>query len=473
MRLDDSIDREIKRAFVDEQLVPTAASRVYCFGEFRFDSMRRLLFRGSDVKPMPERLAVILTQLVQANGALISKEVLASTLWPQEAVSDANLAQHVYMLRRLLGESARDNSYILSVPRRGYRFAAPVVVAAPVLHESFTVDAASLGQVLLDGGFDSFRSYCQGSYFLEQRTAPSLRRAIEFFEAALALNPDYVPALIGVARAHATIGAYWYAPPNLSFPFARRAVARALEIDPGSAVAHAVVSGLLCFDDWNWDGATDAIDLAIRLNPGSTLVRNNAAWLYICTGSYREALAQAQLALLMEPSSLPLQLLVARVLLHSGDYGNALAIMSNLLEVDQTFYIARRYRAQAYLLNGEPENALADLQLLPEERSEDPSFRLPMLGRAYADMGDVGRADKILRALQALAQTDYVPCWNGAIVAAGLGRLDEALAYLHDAYEQHEATLPFLKSLPWFEQLSGSPAFKDLLNKIGPGAGAP
>ena len=231
-----------------------------------------------------------------------------------------------------------------------------------------------------------------------------------------------------------------------------------------------MVSGLLCFADWDWKGAKAAIDVALRLNPGSTFVRNNAAWLNVCMGDYAEALAQAQFALTMDPSSLPLQLLLARVLVHSKDYGNAADMMSNLLEEDPGFYIARRYRAQAYLLNGEPDKALADLQLLPEERSEDPSFRLPMLGRVYADLGDFLRAQKILETLQWLAQTDYVALWNLAIVASGLGRLDDALSYLETAYDQREATLPFLKSLPWFEPIAGAARFKSLVLRVGPGA---
>lgn len=448
--------------------VPTAASRVYCFDDFRFDSLRRLLFQGSTVTPMPERLALLLTQLLQAAGGVVSKETLALTAWPQEAVSDANLAQHIYLLRRLLGESPRDHSYVLSAPRRGYRFAAPVTVAQPALNESFTADAASLGEVLLGHGFESFRSYCQGSFFLEQRSAPSLRRAIEFFETALAASSDYVPALIGLARAQALLGEYWHSPPNVTFPIAKDAVDRALRADPTSAIAHAVVSELLCFGEWNWKAARIEIELAIHLNPGSTFVRNNAAWLHVCTGDYAEALQQAQFALLMEPASLSLQLLLARVLLHSGDYRNAAAIMSNLLDADPGFYIARRYRAQARLLGGEPDKALADLQLLPEDRSEDLSFRLPMLGRAYADMGDARRAERILETLQARAETDYVAYWNLAIVATGLGRRDDAMTYLEGAYAEHEATLPFLRSLPWFRQVAGDPRFATMLNNIGP-----
>lgn len=448
--------------------IPSGASRVYCFGDLRFDSMRRLLFRDSEVIPIPERMSLILTELLQANGGVVSKDTLALTVWPDEAVSDANLAQHIYMLRRLLGEHARDHAYILSVPRVGYRLAVPATVAPPALNESFTADAASLGEILSDAAFDPFRYYCQGSFFLEQRTAPSLRRATELFEAALKADPNYLPALIGVACAHAFLATYWHVPPTLSMPLAKKAVERALALDSTSAIAHAVRVEILCFCDWNWTEAHEENDLAIRLNPGSTFVRTIAAWLGVCTGRYQDALAHARLAVMMEPSSLPLRLLLARVLLHSREYSHAVAIMSNLLEADSTFYIARRYRAQAYLLSRDPAKARDDLEQLPQDRGEDLSFRLPMLGRAYAEMGDAARAASVFERLQATAENQYVACWNLAIVAVGLGRLERALEYLETAYERREPTLPFLKSLPWFEPLSENRRFQRLLQAIGP-----
>jgi len=445
---------------------PIESMTTYSFGDCRFDPSRQLLFRGNQVTPVPHRLSFLLAELVAANGELVAKETLAARVWPHEAVSDGNLAQHVYMLRRLLGERARDHAYILSVSGSGYRFALPVVETAGV--DPVPVDTGTFAESLLQSGVEPFRNYCQGSFFLEQRTAPSIRRAIACFERALAENPKYVPALIGFAQAHALLGDYWHVPPNLSYPRAKRAIAQALELDPQCAIAHAVVAGILCFCDWEWKGAQDEIDLAIRLNPGSTFVRNNAAWLYVCEGRYQEAMSQAQFALTMEPSSLRLQLLVARVLVHSREYAKAIAIMSNLLETDPGFYIARRYRAQAYLLNGEPEKALSDLELLPQERSEDPSFRLPMLGRAYADLADRKRAQTVFETLESIGRTEYVVSWNLAIVAVGLDRLDEAMAHLETAYERREATLPFLKSLPWFEPISDSARFRELRGKVGP-----
>lgn len=451
---------KLRRAFErqSEQMLPQA--RLFRFGEFCFDPMRRVLLRGSSVTPVAERLALILTQLLQAGGRVVSKETLAVTVWPNDAVSDGNLVQHIYLLRRLFGETARDRSHILSVPRTGYRFAVPV-------------EAMESSAIVFGEPFEPFRTYCQGSYFLEQRTSPTIRRAVEFFERSLQANRDYVPSLIGLARAHQFLGTYWHVAPELAFPPALEAVERALAIDPASAVAHAVRSGLLCFWRWDGDGARRESNLAITLNPASTFVRTNAAWVHVCAGRLERGLHEAQLALAFEPSSLSLQLLVARVLLHSGKNTEAIALMSNVLEASPAFYIARRYRAQAYLLDAQPERAIGDLELLPQERSEDPSFRLPMLGRAYADAGESRRAGEVFDALRALAETEYVVCWNLAIVASGLRRYAEALSYLETACERHEATLPFLKSLPWFEAISGDPRFKQIVERVEAGSTHP
>jgi DNA-binding winged helix-turn-helix (wHTH) protein/Flp pilus assembly protein TadD len=430
--------------------------------------MRRLLLKGSQAIPVSERLAIILSQLLQANGRVVNKEVLAMSVWPDGAVSDANIVQHVYMLRRLFGEKAKDHSFILAVPGRGYRFAPPVEIVQTGFDEPFTTDAASLGVIASSEDFDAFKNYCRGSFFLAQRTPATLNRALEFFSESLNLNPDYVPALIGFARCYGLLGSYGYVSQALTCPLAAEAIAQALVLDPTSAVAHAVRAGLLCFCEWDWNGAREEIRAAIRLNPGSPLVRNNAAWLDVCIGQYDDALAQGRFALALEPASLLYQLLVARVLVHAADYPHAIAIMSNIIEMEPTLYVARRYRAQALLLAGSPENALSDLQLLSQEKGEDSSFRLPMLARAYADLGDPRRAADVFHALQRLSKAEHVLSWNLAIAAAAIHQFDDALDYLEASYKNREPLLPFLRSLPWFKQIANDPRFISLLEKIGP-----
>ena len=452
----------------DEVPASSPGPRLYRFGDFTFDVSRSLLFKGSETIPVPERLALILTQLLQANGRLVTKEALALSIWPNEAVSDANLTQHIYMLRQLFGDKAKEHTHILAVPRRGYRFALPIQTNEQSLDDSLAVNAADLGEIVAGAEFDAFCNYCQGSFLLAKRTAPAVRRALEFFERGLASTPHYVPALIGLARAHSLLGTYWYLPPHLTFPLGARAVEGALRIDPGNAVAHSVRAGILSFGEWSWQEARAELDLAIKLNPGSASIRNNAAWLDVCMGRFDDALVQARLALALEPASLLYQLLIARVLVHYGRYDQAIAIMTNIIETDEAFYVARRYRAQAYLLAGSPERALNDLEALPQERSEDLSFRLPMLGRAFADLGDSSRALEVYDLLCKASRSDYVVFWNLALVAIGIGRHEEALDYLAMACEQREATLPFLKSLPWFTPIAHEERFSNILKRVGP-----
>lgn len=198
--------------------------------------------------PLPARLSQLLVLLIHANGDVIDKETIASRVWPDTAVSDGNLSQHMYMLRQLLDERARDRAYVMTVRGRGYRFVAPVSVAAPGTAEV----RSSIDEVadrLLSSAPETLHHYCRGSYLLEKRTASGLTAAIEQFQAALRVDGNHVPALIGLARAHAMMAEYWYAPSSYTFPKAKAAIVRALEIDPASAEARAALSNILLFCD--------------------------------------------------------------------------------------------------------------------------------------------------------------------------------------------------------------------------------
>jgi DNA-binding winged helix-turn-helix (wHTH) protein/tetratricopeptide (TPR) repeat protein len=465
---DNTFDVATRRGIQGSTLVDVTGSprppAAYLFGDFHLDTLRRMLFRRSEIIPLPERLFQMLLLLLQANGEVVDKETLAKRVWPAGIVTDGNIAQHMYLLRQLLGESASDRSLIMTVSGRGYRFTKPVI-SEPRQMERSAVDA---GEVLLASGFDPFRNFCHGSFLLEKRTAPALRRAMDFFEQSLRSDEQYTPALIGIARSYALLAQFGHVPPRNAFRKAKAAVEHALRSDPSSAIAHAVLSEILAFGDWNWTAAEHAIDTAIRLNPSSSLVHACATWFYVCAGSYESAFEHARRALMADPSSLPLLTSLARTFVHAGRYGDGIVCLSNVIESDPEFYVARRFRAQAFLLNGQPEEAAGDLMLLPQERSEDPSWRLPLLARAYADSGDNARGEAIYAKLQEMTSSEYVLSWNLAIVAVSLGRHDEAMLHLEKAFQDREPALTFLKSLPWFRQIADRPRFREIARFVGP-----
>ena len=106
----------------------TGQPSAYRFGEFRLEVARRLLFKQGRVVAVPERIFEILVMLIEANGSVVHRDEIALQVWPDCVVADGNIAQHIYLLRKILGEQARDHGLIMAVNRKGYRLTAPVEI---------------------------------------------------------------------------------------------------------------------------------------------------------------------------------------------------------------------------------------------------------------------------------------------------------------------------------------------------------
>jgi DNA-binding winged helix-turn-helix (wHTH) protein/Tfp pilus assembly protein PilF len=441
---------------------------VYIFGPFQLDPTRGLLSVGSEIVPLPRRLFEILLALIRANGALVSREALYSHIWPEGGVPVNNLSQHVYMLRRILGERAEDRRYIETVHDRGFRFIAPVAVARPARGSEPPSERYDLKEEPVPS-LDVFRGYSRGYKLLEYATATNLRSAIENFEKALGIDPRYVPALVGTAKARLLLSQNGYCAGRDEFPKAKDAIIRALQIAPACAPAHAVLSNIILFCDWNWREAKRELDTALKLNSESACVRASAVWLYAWAGQPAQAITEIQRAIMIEPASPGLQLMLGRVLVDSGDYTNAIKHLSDLIETDpELASTSRRYRAEALLLNGQSPDAILDLLLLPQDRAEDLASRLPLLARAYADNGDNEKAREVYDVLVGMAHTDRVAYSNLVPVALGLGLRSHALDHFDKALKRREPMLPLLRHSPWLSSIRRSDLYRSLLSVLGP-----
>jgi DNA-binding winged helix-turn-helix (wHTH) protein len=97
------------------------------FDAFRLDARERVLLRDGRLVPLPAKVLSTLLLLVRNNGRVVEKDFLMKEVWPDEYVEEGNLAQHIFILRRALGESTETPRYIETVPRRGYRFVANLI----------------------------------------------------------------------------------------------------------------------------------------------------------------------------------------------------------------------------------------------------------------------------------------------------------------------------------------------------------
>lgn len=95
---------------------------VYRFGNFILDTERQQLYKGSQLEPVPRKVYEILQLLVTRSGEIVTKDEILATIWPNKQVEESNLAQHIHMTRRALGDSSRSPRYVMTIPGKGYLF---------------------------------------------------------------------------------------------------------------------------------------------------------------------------------------------------------------------------------------------------------------------------------------------------------------------------------------------------------------
>jgi DNA-binding winged helix-turn-helix (wHTH) protein len=125
-----------------------SSSILYRFGAFQLEpAERRLLRDGGPVSLTPKAFDTLVVLVARA-GHLVEKEELMKALWPDSFVEDANLAQHVWTLRKTLGETQNGKQFIETVARKGFRFSAPVT---QTVKNGIDLEIGNSGRALFDG----------------------------------------------------------------------------------------------------------------------------------------------------------------------------------------------------------------------------------------------------------------------------------------------------------------------------------
>jgi DNA-binding winged helix-turn-helix (wHTH) protein len=165
-------------------------SGVFRFGPFELDATGRHLMRGHERIALPEAQVDVLLLFASHPGEIISKDSLAAAAWEEAAVDDNNIAQAVSRLRKVLGNQKDGSPFIANIPKRGYRFVAPVDRAQP-----------RHGSVALDELVAPYRAFVEGRAALERLDCDAIGRARQAFEEALRAAPDDRALHIGMANA--------------------------------------------------------------------------------------------------------------------------------------------------------------------------------------------------------------------------------------------------------------------------------
>jgi eukaryotic-like serine/threonine-protein kinase len=317
---------------------------------------------------------------------------------------------------------------------------------------------------------EAYQLYLKGKYHANQTTAAELRKAIDFFQQAIDKDPSYAPAYAGLADAYNALGGGWmYLPPTDSFPKAKAAAMKAVEIDDTLAEAH-VALAYAAFYDWDWAGAEREFKRAMELNPNSALSHRRYAECLKTRLRFNEAIAEAQRAQELDPLSPDIVSELANVYFIAGQYDASIAQFQKALDLNPNIPVLRAMLASAYAMKRMYPQALAEFDKISDQDKATAAgnqFVAGMLGWVYAISSRRADAVKIVQEFRDLSAHAYVDFYWSGVIYAGLGDKDEAFRSLEKGYQEHAAGMLYLAVDPFWYGLRSDPRYADLLRRIG------
>jgi TolB-like protein/Tfp pilus assembly protein PilF len=312
---------------------------------------------------------------------------------------------------------------------------------------------------------EAFDAYLKGRHYWEERTEESLKKSLEYFRQAIERDPTYARAYAGLADSYATLGNNRFLPPNESFPKAKAAARRSLEIDEGLAEAHASLAFTLWNYDLDWNAVEKEYKRAIELNPGYPTAYHWYAGYLSGMGRHAEAIAAMKKARELDPLSPRINANVGLILYFAREYDDAIQELQKALEMDPSSGAAYCYLGMARLQKGEYQQAIAALESSRQLLDDSPESVLE-LAYANAVAGNRKEAREMLNQLMGEPNPRYIPALWIARLYSALGEKDKAFQWLQKAYEERSPQLPFLKVDPRLDTLRLDPRFQDLLHRM-------
>ena len=313
-------------------------------------------------------------------------------------------------------------------------------------------------------GYEAYDLYLKGRFFWNKRTGQGFQQAIEYFQQAIAKDPNCARAYTGLADSYALLGGYSTTPQTESMPKARAAALKALELDPELAEAHTSLALITENFDFDWETAEKEYGRAIELNPNYATAHHWYAEFLSLQGRFTEALAESERARELDPLALIIAADQGVILFYARQYDASIAQFRAVKEMEPAFPRAHMVLAP-YIEKHQFADALAEL-----EQWEAPGGKSAWTWAWRAFI--YGRSGQNAQARQALAQVKQFydrgqsspdpMLW--ALIA--VGDRDEAFAWFEKAYADHSNVLTSLKVNPGFDGLRSDPRFQNLMRRV-------
>jgi TolB-like protein/Tfp pilus assembly protein PilF len=310
--------------------------------------------------------------------------------------------------------------------------------------------------------------YLRGRYFVGKRGAENFRKAIDYFNQAIAKDPNYALAYAGLSDCYDLLP-QWNAGSRAEYlPKAKAAAIRASEIDDSLAEAHTSLGAALYSNDLNLRESKREFERAIELDPNYAFAHYSFGYtVLLALGEFDRAIAELRRAVELDPFSVVINANLGYGYIAARRYPEAIALLQKTLELDPNFGQTYRCLGEALELSGQLDQAIVEYEKGCSVSNDDRIVMI--LAHAYALRGDREKALQRLNQAKELEEQSGVWAYGVALVYLGLGDKNEALNWLERSYQNKEAArIVQIKVDPMLDLLRGDPRFEKLANQIVP-----
>lgn len=297
----------------------------------------------------------------------------------------------------------------------------------------------------------AYELYLKGLYYFNKHAPQHWLKAIDYFEQAIASDPNHASTYVWKGFCYAALWYYGYLPPEETVPHWKTCAKKALQIDGDMAEAHLSNAGLLYFYDWNWIEAEREYRRALVLSPNSADVGWRYGLLLTTLNRFDEAIVQGKKSLELDPLSLMVNLYLGFIYLGSEYFAETFEQVSKMLKIEPNFYGAHHLLGRTYLATGEYEEAILAFQ--KSLALGGGQIDLSGLGAANGLAGKRDEALMIANQLIKTKETECVPAINIARIYFGLGENDLAIEWLEQSIAERNCELVFLHI--WMKLVKG------------------
>jgi TolB-like protein/Tfp pilus assembly protein PilF len=307
---------------------------------------------------------------------------------------------------------------------------------------------------------DAYQFYLKGRYLLSKATPESQKQSVEYFDKAIALDPNFSLAYSGKADAYTLLGTVFNAQmsPGEAMQNARVAAENALKLDPSLAAAYTSRAWIKFRFDWDWPGAEEDFKRATALEPRNAQAHQWYGEFLSCMGRHDEAIAEMKSARDLEPFSPIISWNLGKALFTAARYDEAMTEFQRTLELDPNFSRVFRFISILYERKGMMKEAFEAFSKQQEIASLDAAD----LRHTFETEGLPAARRKAFEWYSRQADTPIMR----ALAYAALNKKQNAVDELEKAYADRAGALVGLKTENPWDSLRDEPRFQDLLRRM-------